>query len=60
MELKEEIKITYLVTLDTDDIWEALEDGSTVEDIMVDLKKYGIHDGLVMDYEVDEVEAIEK
>jgi hypothetical protein len=64
MGIKKQIRITYLVELDTDYIEQRIEGGTaTIKDIQIELKTHGIkgfHTGLLSDYEVESVENIEE
>lgn len=61
MKIKDEIKITYRVTLNKDAIEEDFRIGFSVKDIIKELKRFGITERrYVMDYEVENVENIEE
>ena len=61
MNIKKQIRITYLVTLEVDNIEQRIDEGTTeARIVMDDLKHGGIdEDCWVKDYEVESVEDIE-
>jgi hypothetical protein len=62
MKIKKQIRITYLATLDTDNIEEDINNGmSDIALVMKELKKKGTEShSYVRDYEVESVEDIEE
>jgi hypothetical protein len=65
MKIKKQIRITYLVDLDTDNIESIIERGvNTIDGIKVLLNKFDLnrlyHSGIIRDYEVESVEDIEE
>ncbi len=58
MKIKDEIRVTYLITLDTDRIQDDLHDGYNLKDVMEELKLYGHKSKYTCDYSVEEVENV--